>query len=50
MDDIEAGRSPLGDFIKGEKIYTDLLAKVTELQRGIHVAEKEPLGNGVQCG
>jgi phospholipid/cholesterol/gamma-HCH transport system substrate-binding protein len=38
LDDIEQGRNPLGEFIKGETIYNDLLKKVTELQRGIHVA------------
>ncbi len=38
LDDIELGRSPLGAFIKGEAIYDDLLRKVTQLQRGIHVA------------
>jgi MlaD protein len=38
LDDIEQGRSPLGEFIKGETIYRDVLAKVTDLQRGIHVA------------
>jgi phospholipid/cholesterol/gamma-HCH transport system substrate-binding protein len=38
LDDIEAGRTPLGEFVKSETIYNDLLAKVTDLQRGIHVA------------
>jgi phospholipid/cholesterol/gamma-HCH transport system substrate-binding protein len=38
LDDIEQGRSPLGAFIMGEVIYDDLLKKITELQRGIHVA------------
>ncbi|MCX6630791.1 MAG: MlaD family protein [Candidatus Solibacter sp.] len=38
LDDIEQGRSPLGEFIMGETIYNDLRRKVTELQRGIHVA------------
>ena len=38
LDDIEQGRSPLGEFIKGETIYNDLRDKITELQRGIHVA------------
>lgn len=38
LDDIEQGTSPLGEFIMGETIYNDLRTKVTELQRGIHVA------------
>jgi phospholipid/cholesterol/gamma-HCH transport system substrate-binding protein len=38
LDEIEQGKSPLGEFIKGEVIYDDLLNKITELQRGIHVA------------
>ena len=38
LDDIELGKSPLGAFIKGEAIYNDLLRKVAQLQRGIHVA------------
>jgi phospholipid/cholesterol/gamma-HCH transport system substrate-binding protein len=38
LDDIEQGTSPLGQFIKGEAIYDDLRDKITELQRGIHVA------------
>ena len=38
LDDIDQGKSPLGAFIKGDAIYNDLLRKVAELQRGIHVA------------
>src|ERR1035437_5322496 len=38
LDDIEQGRSPLGEFIKGETIYNDLRKRITDLQRGIHVA------------
>jgi phospholipid/cholesterol/gamma-HCH transport system substrate-binding protein len=38
LDDIEQGRSPLGEFIKGETIYNDLRKKISDLQRGIHVA------------
>jgi phospholipid/cholesterol/gamma-HCH transport system substrate-binding protein len=38
LDDIDRGKSPLGAFIKGDAIYNDLLRKVAELQRGIHVA------------
>ena len=38
LDDIEQGTSPLGEFIKGGAIYDDLLKKITDLQRGIHVA------------
>ena len=38
LDDIDRGKSPLGAFIKGDTIYNDLVRKVAELQRGIHVA------------
>ena len=38
LDDIEAGRGPLGEFIKGDSLYSDLRNKVADLQRGIHVA------------
>jgi hypothetical protein len=38
LDDIEQGRSPLGAFIMGDAIYNDLRDKVSDLQRGIHVA------------
>jgi phospholipid/cholesterol/gamma-HCH transport system substrate-binding protein len=38
LDDIEQGRSPLGEFIMGDTIYNDLRNKIAELQRGIHVA------------
>ena len=38
LDDIEQGRSPLGEFIKGEKLYNDLRDKIAKLQQGIHVA------------
>src|ERR1035437_184783 len=38
LDDIEQGRSPLGEFIMGETIYNELRNKVADLQRGIHVA------------
>lgn len=38
LDDIEQGRSPLGEFISGETIYNDLRRKIAELQSGIHVA------------
>src|SRR5260370_20531484 len=38
LDDIDRGKSPLGAFIKGDAIYSDLLRKVAELQRCIHVA------------
>ena len=38
LDEIEQGTTPLGQFIKGEAIYDDLRNKITELQRGIHVA------------
>src|ERR1039457_3560925 len=38
LDDIEAGKSPLGAFIKGYAIYNEVRHKITQLQRGIHVA------------
>jgi uncharacterized phage infection (PIP) family protein YhgE len=38
LDDIEQGRSPLGAFIKGDAIYNEVRDKITQLQRGIHVA------------
>jgi phospholipid/cholesterol/gamma-HCH transport system substrate-binding protein len=38
LDDIEQGRSPLGEFIMGDTIYNELRDKIAELQRGIHVA------------
>src|ERR1022692_204329 len=38
LDDIEQGRSPLGAFIKGDTIYNEVRDKITQLQRGIHVA------------
>ena len=38
LDDIEQGKGPLGKFIQGDELYTDLRNKVAELQRGIHVA------------
>src|SRR5664279_4381675 len=38
LDDIEQGKSPLGEFIMGEAIYNDLRDKIADLQRGIHVA------------
>jgi hypothetical protein len=38
LDDIEQGRSPLGEFIMGDTIYNDLRKRIIELQRGIHVA------------
>jgi len=38
LDDIEQGKGPLGEFIKGESLYNDLRTKVADLQRGIHVA------------
>src|ERR1035438_7536927 len=38
LDDIEHGRSPLGAFIKGDAIYNEVRDKITQLQRGIHVA------------
>jgi phospholipid/cholesterol/gamma-HCH transport system substrate-binding protein len=38
LDDIEQGRSPLGEFIMGDAIYNELRDKIAELQRGIHVA------------
>jgi len=38
LDDIEQGRSPLGAFIKGDDIYNEVRDKITQLQRGIHVA------------
>ena len=38
LDDIEQGKSPLGAFIKGEAIYNEVRDKITQLQRGIHVA------------
>ncbi len=38
LDDIDQGKSPLGEFINGETIYNDLRKKIAELQRGIHVA------------
>jgi phospholipid/cholesterol/gamma-HCH transport system substrate-binding protein len=38
LDDIDQGRSPLGEFIKGETLYNDLRDKIAKLQRGIHVA------------
>src|ERR1017187_4058727 len=36
LDDIEQGKSPLGEFIMGETIHNDLLKRIAELQRGIH--------------
>src|ERR1017187_5819062 len=38
LDDIEAGKGPLGAFIKGDAIYNQVRDKITQLQRGIHVA------------
>jgi phospholipid/cholesterol/gamma-HCH transport system substrate-binding protein len=38
LDDIEEGKSPLGAFIKGDAIYNQVRDKITQLQRGIHVA------------
>ena len=38
LDDIEQGKSPLGAFIKGDAIYNEVRHKITQLQRGIHVA------------
>ena len=38
LDDVEQGRSPLGAFIKGDAIYNEVRDKITQLQRGIHVA------------
>jgi phospholipid/cholesterol/gamma-HCH transport system substrate-binding protein len=38
LDDIEQGKSPLGEFIMGDTIYNDLRNKIAELQRDIHVA------------
>ena len=38
LDDIEGGKSPLGEFIMGDGIYNQLRDKISELQRGIHVA------------
>jgi len=38
LDDIEAGKSPLGAFIKGDAIYNDLRDRTTQLQHGIHIA------------
>ena len=38
LDDIDQGKSPLGEFIKGEKLYNDLRDKIAQLQQGIHVA------------
>src|ERR1039457_4115721 len=38
LDDIEQGKGPLGAFIQGDDIYNDLRKRITQLQRGIHVA------------
>jgi phospholipid/cholesterol/gamma-HCH transport system substrate-binding protein len=38
LDEIEQGTSPLGAFIKGDAIYNEVRDKITQLQRGIHVA------------
>ena len=38
LDEIEQGKSPLGELIMGETIYNGLRDKVADLQRGIHVA------------
>jgi len=38
LTEIEQGRSPLGQFVRGEKFYTELRQKITDLQRGIHEA------------
>jgi ABC-type transporter Mla subunit MlaD len=38
LDDIEAGKGPLGAFIKGDDIYNQVRDKISQLQRGIHVA------------
>lgn len=38
LDDIEQGKGPLGAFIQGDTIYNDLRNRITQLQRGIHVA------------
>jgi phospholipid/cholesterol/gamma-HCH transport system substrate-binding protein len=38
LDDIEQGRGPIGEFIKGDAIYNQVRDKITQLQRAIHVA------------
>jgi hypothetical protein len=38
LDDLDAGKGPLGAFIKGDAIYNQVRDKITQLQRGIHVA------------
>jgi phospholipid/cholesterol/gamma-HCH transport system substrate-binding protein len=38
LDDIDQGKSPLGEFIKGEKLYDQLRDKIAQLHQSIHVA------------
>ena len=38
LDEIEQRKSPLGEFIMGDAIYSQLRDKITDLQRGIHAA------------
>jgi len=38
ITDIETGRSPLGQFVKGDDLYQDLLRRVKEFQIGLHAA------------
>jgi len=38
LDDVEQGRSPLGKFIAGEELYTELNNKIRGLQQSMHAA------------
>ncbi len=38
LDDVEQGRSPLGKFIAGEELYTELNNKIRALQQSMHAA------------
>lgn len=38
VSDIEAGRSPVGEFVQGEQMYRDLLKRVTQLSNALRKA------------
>ena len=38
LDDVEQGRSPLGKFIAGDELYTQLNNKIRSLQESMHAA------------
>lgn len=39
LDDIEAGRSRVGEFVVGEQMYRDLNKRVAETEQGFHEAQ-----------